>query len=187
MNTPTYEDILKINENLNNTSFSHWYHDDLFTVTWWFLLLSTIGPFIVWNKFRDRNRSLELILFGLISSLLASFLDEVGIFLGLWGYPDKLIPIIPPLVPADVAVIPVFSMLIYQYSPTLTSYIWKYIIFAGILAFMIEPAFVKFDMYAYHKWWTHTCSFIGLILYGLIIYYFIRFILTHFKKADHSF
>lgn len=179
MNTPSFSEIQKLNDQLNQASFSHWIHDDLFAFTWWFLLISAILPYLLWWKISDKTRFIELTAFGLFSAVLASFLDLLGVTMGLWGYPDKLISSLPPLLPADLSVIPVFSMIIYQFSKTWFSYVLKYVLFAAILSFVIEPIFVKFEMYAHYKWWTHTCSFIGILLFGIVIRLFISFVLRH--------
>ncbi|XQY91192.1 CBO0543 family protein [Metabacillus sp. HB246100] len=182
MTTPSYEDIYRLHDDVNDKGFYHWYYDDLFALTWWVLFFATIVPYFIWWRIVDRKRLMEMTSFGLFSATLASFLDVIGVTIGLWGYPDKLIPVLPPLLPADLVIIPVSSMLIYQYTTKWSSYILFYLLFSLLLAFIVEPIFSYYDMYIAHKWWTHTYSFFGLVLYGCSLRVFIKFI-----RANHSF
>ncbi|MBM7605487.1 hypothetical protein JOC75_003510 [Metabacillus crassostreae] len=179
MHIPSFNELQRLSDKLNQKSYVHWLEDDLFAVTWWVLLLATVIPYFIWWRLVDKNRLLEITVFGLFSAISASFLDLIGTTLGLWGYPDKLIPVLPPLFPADLVVIPICSMLIYQYSKSWFSYIWRYVILSFILSYIIEVSFEQFDMYTKLKWWTHTYSFLGLCLYGISLRLFINFILRN--------
>ncbi|KKI89940.1 hypothetical protein WQ54_22630 [Bacillus sp. SA1-12] len=182
MNTPSYDDVQKVREKLQESSFDHWVQDDVFALAWWILFFSTILPYVLWWKIVDKTNLFEIVAFGLLCAVLACFLDLIGVSLGLWGYPDKLISIIPPLIPADLIVIPVGSMIVYQYSSSWFSYILRYAIFAILLAYVIEPLFTLLDIYESYKWWNHTSSFVGLLLFGISIRAFIGFL----KKQHQS-
>ncbi|WP_141770123.1 CBO0543 family protein [Bacillus massilinigeriensis] len=91
----------------------------------------------------------------------------LGVDLLWWGYPDKLFSMIPPLFPADLVVIPVTIMLIYQFNKNWKSFIIAIIIWAAVLSYLIEPAFIHFNLLAFEKW-SHTKSFFGFIMFGFI-------------------
>lgn len=179
MNIPSFNELQKFIDKCHHQSFIHWLQDDLFAATWWVLLSATLIPYFIWWRVVDKSRLLEIVAFGLFSAVSASFLDLIGTTLGLWGYPDKLIPVLPPLLPADLVVIPICSMIIYQYSKNWFCYLYRYLILAFILAYIVEISFEQFDMYTKLKWWTHTYSFLGLWLYGISLRLFINFILKN--------
>jgi hypothetical protein len=163
---PTYDEIQEVRKALNNMAIEHWLHDDLFAFTWWFLLFSSIVPFIIWWRLVDRDRFNEIFSFGLLCGIIATILDVIGVDLVLWGYPDKLFSMIPPLFPADLCVIPVSTMLIYQKFKRWGSFFYATVVWSLVLSFVIEPFFVHFNMVALHNW-RHMYSLFAFIAFLL--------------------
>lgn len=166
---PSYEDVKEARELLKEVAFKHWIQDDLFTWKWWVLLAATIIPWILWLSFRDKKRTFEILSYGLIWAAAASLFDVIGGELILWGYPDKLLPMVPPLFPADITVIPVLFMFIYQLSKRFYSYFILSVLGSALFAYVFEPLFVKGEMFILHNW-THTKSFLGFFLLSQIVY-----------------
>lgn len=173
LNYPTYEDVKEARETLRDVSFSHWYHHDLFTWKWWLLVGATLIPWIIWVKLRHKDRTFEILSYGLLWATIASVTDVIGVDMILWGYPDKLLPMVPPLFPADITVIPVFFMIMYQYTKTLKAYSVFSLVLSGCFSYIIEPLFIKGEMFALHNW-THTYSFIGFFVLSQIVYFIIK-------------
>lgn len=170
---PTFEDVKKARETLKDVSTSHWVQDDLFTWKWWLLLAATFLPWVIWIKYRDKERTLEILCYGLLWAILASVTDVIGGESLLWGYPDKLLPMVPPLFPADISVIPVSYMFIYQYTNTLKRYLVFSLLLSGFFSYLVEPIFIKLEMFSLHNW-AHTYSFLGFFILSLIPYYLIK-------------
>jgi hypothetical protein len=166
---PSFEDVKKARETLKDVAFRHWVQDDLFTWKWWLLLAATIIPWILWIKFHDKKKTFEILSYGLIWSVLSSLFDVIGGELIFWGYPDKLLPMVPPLFPADITVIPVIFMFIYQFSKSFYSYFIFSVLGSALFSYVLEPLFIKGEMFILHNW-THTKSFIGFITLSQIVY-----------------
>jgi len=49
--------------------------------------------------------------------LMSSFLDVVGIALGLWSYPFNVFPLMPEFIPFDICALPVATMVLIQIFP----------------------------------------------------------------------
>ncbi|WP_144854837.1 CBO0543 family protein [Paenibacillus cremeus] len=111
---PSYDDLQQAREQLRQLSYQHWIHHDLLTWRWWLLLTLTIVPWIIWWRVANKSRRQETLLYGALIAIFAISLDDVGTHLLWWGYPDKLFQSIPPLIPADLTLVPVFMMLVYQ-------------------------------------------------------------------------
>ncbi len=78
----------------------------------------------------------------------ASVLDVFGVDYDWWGYPDKLVAMIPPLFPADITVFPVLYSLIYQYNST-----WKkYMLYSVLASAFINMEHNKFALNIIHCW-----------------------------------
>lgn len=166
---PSFEDVRKARETLRDVAFKHWVQDDLFTQNWWLLLAATIIPWILWVKFHDKNRTFEILCYGLIWAVLSSLFDVIGGELILWGYPDKLLPMVPPLFPADITVIPVLFMFVNQFSKKFSSYFIFSVLGSALFSYVLEPLFIKGGMLILHNW-THTKSLIGFIILSQIVY-----------------
>lgn len=173
MNSPTYNDLVKVRIKLKEVGLQHWIYDDLFTWHWWFLLFSTVIPWIIWYIFRDKKNTYEQLSYGLLWVVISSTLDVIGVDLILWGYPDKLLPMVPPLFPADVAVIPVLFMFVFQFATKFKTYLISSIGVSACFSFIFEPLFIRGNMFVLHRW-NHIYSFFGFLLFSLIIYYIIK-------------
>lgn len=174
---PSHADVQKAREVLKEVSFEHWLHQDLFHLNWWILVLASVFPYFIWWRLVDKERFYEIFIYGLVCAIFASFLDVMGVDLLLWGYPDKIFHVIPPLLPADLVVIPVTGMLIYQYFRTWKSFTAGSFLAAAIFAYVIEPLFGLLNMFELINW-KHTYSFIGFALFFLGI----RLIITKLNR-----
>jgi len=178
LHIPSSAEIKAEKLKLIELSYSHWLQHDLFTLNWWILFLSTIIPYFIWWRFVDKHRFFELVSYGLICACIAMTLDVMGTEMLLWDYPDKFLPWIPPLIPADLVVIPISAMLIYQSFSEWTSFLFANILWAVGFAYIIEPLFAYLGMFALGPNWFHTYSFIGFLIFGM----FLKLCMTILKK-----
>lgn len=91
--------------------------------------------------------------------------------LGLWEYNSELIPLTPPLLPWNFTIMPVTSMLFYQYKPQINPLI-KSVVFSAIGSFIGQPMFAYIGVYN-PKHWKHYYSFPILVIIYLIGHYFL--------------
>ncbi|UOR13670.1 CBO0543 family protein [Halobacillus amylolyticus] len=145
---PLYEAQKKLFE----TSYAHWVEHELFSFNWWFLLVITIVPWIMWWRLVDKKRLLEISFMGALVTVTAMFLDTVGISFLLWTYGYKLIQMVPTLNPVDFTVIPVCYMLLYQWFSKWKSYLIAHVVTAAGAVFIAEPLFVWMNIYTLHSW-----------------------------------
>lgn len=78
--------------------------------------------------------------------LISSWLDYVGVTLGLWRYYNKLIPLMPDYIAWDFAHMPVTIMFFLQIKPQVNPII-KGLIFAGMTAFIARTNFLKVRLF----------------------------------------
>ena len=166
---PSSVEIDKKQEVLTHLSIEHWIQHDLFSLNWWILFLATTIPYFIWWKAVDKSRFFEMFSYCMLCSTLCMLLDIIGTESMLWHYPDKLLPIITPLIPANLVIIPISATLVYQYFTR-----WSYFLVATIgwsilFAYIIEPLFILRKMFELSEQWSHTKSFIGFIILGIIL------------------
>ncbi|TVY05593.1 CBO0543 family protein [Paenibacillus cremeus] len=168
MDYPTYEDVQNARQQLSNLAYAHWIHDDLFKWNWWLQLVLSIVPYIIWWFLLDKRRGIEILLYGAIIAILAIILDNIGTDLLWWEYPDKLVQVVPPLFPADIVLVPVWMMLVYQiFSGSSKLFLIANIILGAFLAFVCEPVFIWMNIYKLYSW-NLTYSFLFYIVSSVL-------------------
>jgi hypothetical protein len=149
-----------------------WADDIVFSLGWFTSLLLTVVPWIVWFIFRNKDSQTRLLLAGLWAMLVSSWLDYLGVTLGLWRYYNKVIPLMPDYLSWDFALMPVTIMFFLQIKPK-TSPIIKGLIFAGMTAFLAEPLFLWLGYYEYPGWkpiWSFPFFFVIYLISHKLAY-----------------
>ncbi|MFE8702681.1 CBO0543 family protein [Cytobacillus sp. FJAT-54145] len=159
----SYKEIESLQAQLKDLDVQFWQNHMVFTAEWWMLLAAAIVPWIWWYSFVDRKRIKDILFFGFIWMILALVLDELGSAWLLWGYPKKLFPVIPPLAPADLSVIPITFMVIYQKNNSYKMYFKWCLLMSFVFSFIIEVVFHILDLFRLYNW-HHWMSFIGFII-----------------------
>jgi hypothetical protein len=170
---PTFNDIEKAYNKVQDLSYKYWLHESLYSFNWWFMVILTIFIWVIWFKFVKKSELIEIILGGCMISLVTLLLDLIGVNLNLWNYPTLMISnFYPTLLPVDVVVIPVTYMFMYQFFKS-----WKIFIIASVVvsagySFIAEPIFHAMDIYRL-KHWQYIYSFPIYIVLFLFIRWFV--------------
>lgn len=141
-----------------------WLGSILFSWRWWFGIILTLVPWILWIKFHDKTKTSRLTFVGLFAACTTNFLDIIGLSFGLWHYDWKVFPFIASYIPWDYALFPVSVMFLVQIKPKMNSWL-KGIIFSFFCAYIFEPLFVWLKMYHVLKWHNYYSFFIYIILF----------------------
>lgn len=144
--------IIQIKTFYKELSMEHWVNYEFLTWQWWIGVACIILPLLLWWKFVDKRRLLELVVFGFSINILATFLDVVGSELLLWNYTLRILPQIPLLFPVDFVIVPIFYMLVYQRYTNWKHYLLASTILAIALAFVAEPIAVYIGQYQLISW-----------------------------------
>ncbi|PLR78537.1 hypothetical protein CU633_04725 [Bacillus sp. V3-13] len=177
-----YEKIQEYRDIMDKLGKAYFVDYSLFEPHWWFLLAATIIPWFVWWKIVDRGRLLEILLYGLLWSCIASLLDEFGAAFGFWEYPKTLIPILHTLISADISVIPVSYMIIYQFFTNNRAFFFANLALAFFFSFIIEPIFMHYDLLRLNIGWSHVTSLIVFSVIGWSIRWLTRVIISKQNK-----
>lgn len=169
LHLPTNMEINKAKEKLYHLSIDHWFQHDLFSPNWWILFFATIIPYFIWWRLVDKNRFFEIFSYGMVCATISMLLDIIGTELMLWSYPDKLIPIITPLIPANLVVIPITAMLVYQHFSNWHKFLVATLGWSILFSYIIEPLFMLRKMFILGEHWSHTKSFVGFIILGIML------------------
>lgn len=142
-------DLYKAYMEIRNDTFFEYV---LFSYQWWILLFIIIVLWSIWIMVVDKKRIQSILLVGLLTSIIALTLDDIGLNLMLWDYPYWITPFTARMDPVNIAIIPVSYMLVYQYMKTWKTYIIILVIAGAFGTFIAEPIFVKLNLYHMLKW-----------------------------------
>ena len=161
-------------------SFDLWVHNNVFTFQWWLLGIFLIAPWFLWWKLVDKQRLAEILLYGLMVLISASYLDEIGSELTLWVYPYKFLPVFKQLTTANFTMLPIIYMLIYQYFERWKSFLTASILMAIAFLFLGEALRWLGIYRIYH--WNHIYSFSIYITMALFLRWLTKTIVSIQQK-----
>jgi len=159
----TNDQIAELETQLTHIKIEHWLNDDLFTPQWWLLLVILVMPWIIWWKYVDRTRLLQITLLGMFTLILSSYLDAMGSELALWQYNKMLVPLWSRLISVDFSIMPVTYMFIFQYFRAWRTFAVASIVMALLYSFLAEPLVAWLGIYQLNSW-NHWYSFLIYIL-----------------------
>lgn len=181
LSTVSLEELMKAERNYHEILRSYWHEKNFLTARWWFLVILSIVPALIWWMVVDKKKVIENTAFGLFYGVSAIFLDSIGSNAMVWTYPVRLTPYInPQLYPYDVGVVIIPFMLVYQrYSFSLKKFIIATGLLSLFLAFVAEPSMELLHIYK-ELTWKHIYSFPIYWSLGLIC----RAIIKKFKSLE---
>ncbi|WP_407271165.1 CBO0543 family protein [Radiobacillus sp. PE A8.2] len=169
----------KVQDTLSQLELEQWVEYQLFSWNWWVLLAFVITPWIVWIKFFDRKRLIELLLVGCLVAIPIILLDAIGSFYKFWMYPIELVPFTIGSITFDSSIVTVTFMLLYQYFKSWKSYSIVLVTMALVFSFIGEPL-AHFFKWVYYINWNYLYSFIIYIVLGMIL----KFAVDNFKRIS---
>lgn len=179
---PTWGKIIELRRQSRDMLYEYWLNDSIYTFNWWLLVTTTIGIIIVWLFILDKKRIIEIITFGLMVATMGFIIDVVGTSFVLWSYPDRIFPVLPPIVEIHNGILPIAYMIVYQYFQAWKSYIIAMITIASFFAFVLEPLTESLGIYQAYQW-KHIYSFPIYFIIGVLF----KWIVSKFKKMDYHY
>jgi hypothetical protein len=176
---PSFEKVTEAQLHYFNLIYKSWL-STLFTLQWWLLLFALCIPWVVWWIFVDKSRLGEILSFGLLISLIATTLDEVGSAFGIWSYNYRLAPLCVNLKSTNISILPVLYMFTYQFFYQWKPFIIASVLLAIFLSFVGEPFLIWTNIYKMFNW-KYIYSFPIYIALALLTK---TLIMAMFKKTN---
>ncbi|MFZ3580039.1 CBO0543 family protein [Virgibacillus sp. DJP39] len=179
----TIDNVLKVEQEFYDTLQTYWRTHNYLSLRWWFLVALTLLPPLVWWKFVDKKRVIEITSFGLFYGVAATFLDSIGSNAMVWTYIVRLSPYInPQMYPYNVGIVIIPFMLVYQkWGYNLKSFFISAGFLSAFTAFIGEPLMEWLLIYK-EITWKNIYSFPIYWLLGIIVWC----IITYFKKLEQE-
>ncbi|WP_160725613.1 CBO0543 family protein [Bacillus sp. USDA818B3_A] len=151
-------------DDANDKYFHFWKEHTLFHWDWWLSFGLTIIPWIIWLQLRQKETTARYMFSAFFIIIITSWLDFIGVVLGLWYYPSKILPTIPSYIPWDFCMFPVSMTIFMQFKPQISPF-KKAIVYSSLVSFVGEPLFQLIGFYTMVHW-KYIYSFpIYLIIY----------------------
>lgn len=169
------EVIILIDQNVNQIheliyqKIEIWREYVLFSGLWWFGVLLSIIPWVIWFIFRKKRSTDRLLYVGFMVMTISVILDILGDQLGFWHYRFNVIPVLPTYFPWDLTLMPLTIMFLLQIKPNTNPYL-KAIIFALISSYLAEPFFHWLEIYQPIHWRYSYSVPIQVVIYMLAHY-----------------
>jgi hypothetical protein len=169
------DELLEAERQYHKILKTYWHQNNFLKARWWFLVILSVVPAIIWWIAVDKKKIIENTAYGLFYGVTAIFLDSIGSNAMAWTYKVRLTPYLnPQLYPYDVGVVIIPFMLVYQrYSFSFRKFFAATGLLSFFLAFIAEPAMEWIEIYK-ELTWKHSYSFSIYWLLGLICWWVIR-------------
>ncbi|TYP75453.1 CBO0543 family protein [Paenibacillus methanolicus] len=134
----------------NKDYFQLWKEHILFGWQWWLQAILFVGPIAAWLLVRRKDSTDRLLYAGCFCLLATSWLDFIGNSFGLWYYPYKFLPSLPPYVPWETT-ITVEILLLIQYGSRISPW-WSAAALGLFNSFIGEPIAEWLGLYVRLHW-----------------------------------
>jgi hypothetical protein len=152
-------------EELTKSWVEYWLkHSFIDTWQFWFNVILLISPLIFLFFMIDRKKAFHIGFFGFNVHVWFTYIDTFGARLGLWSYPYQTIPLLSANFGLDVSFMPVFYMLLYQYTYNYKKNYYLYAFGASIIiTYTLKPIFLALNLLELHKGLNYIHLVIALI------------------------
>lgn len=165
------DDVYKALVQANQKDHDIWFEYVFLSWQWWFCILLSIIPWILWWKYRKKESTHRLLYGAFFIMFISMSLDSFGAELGYWDYRYEPLPFLPSFAPWDLCLLPITFLIFMQINPNISPII-KAIFYSFFCTFIGEPFFEWLGFYQLLKW-NHLYSFPIHFLIFLIGYFLV--------------
>lgn len=138
----------------------------LFSPQWWTLFVLVVISYTVWWNLADKRQLSHLLLFGSFVTVMRVIFDDLAVGMGLYAYKVRLIPLPRSLILNDLTIIPLYYMLVYQFTSSWRNFLFWSIVWSGIWAFVFKPLFVLTGILVLYDW-KYYYTFVAMLFIGI--------------------
>ncbi|MBM7691677.1 hypothetical protein JOC77_001084 [Peribacillus deserti] len=179
-----FDKVVRMQKGVTNEAVQYWHvYSDYGNWQFWVVLLLMIVPLVLIYFVIDRKNVFKIGFFGFAVHVLFFYTDALGIRTGLWAYRYHITPYLPSL-SLDSALIPVVSMLVFQWTLKNDKNFYIYaLITALVFGFGFKPLLVSMDFFEMYKGVNYFYIFLIYIVVFLLAYWLTRLFSRMHKQA----
>jgi hypothetical protein len=165
----TDEQIMQVSEQLNNLIVTQWVNQYFLSPTWFFVVFLIFFSYALFIYLADKERIIEILLFGSLVAVTFSVYDSLGQQFGYWFTLKGVLPFNPNFFLGDLTLIPLYAMLVYQYTSSWRSFILWNTVWAGLFSYGFYNALLGYlKVFVYIKPFSVLLDFVLFMIVGLI-------------------
>jgi len=164
-----FNKIRSMTEELNQLQLEYWNaYSDFELWQFWIVLIALIAPLIALLFLIDKQKTLLLGFFGFNYHVWFSYVNQIGISMGLWEYPYQLHPFLPSFA-LDASLVPISFILLLQWTLNHNKNIYLYsVVLSAFFAFVLKPIMVTFDFFHMFKGVNYIHLFLFYIAFFVV-------------------
>jgi F0F1-type ATP synthase assembly protein I len=162
------EEIRQKSEQLNNLILTKWLNQEFLSLPWFFIVFLVLACYVLFFYLVDKKRIIEILLFGSLVAVAFVVYDSIGIFFGYWKGLISVLPVYPNFFGSEFTIIPLISMLIYQYTSSWRKFLLLYIGFSVLFIFGYNSVLQNLKIFVYLKPFAILIDFISFSLVGIV-------------------
>ena len=183
----TDEQILKAKENLNVLIETQWINEFFLSPIWIFLLALILFAYALFIYLVDKKRIIEILLYGSLVAVSFAVYDSIAQHLNYWVTLKGVLPIEPHYFLGNLTLIPLFAMLVYQYTSSWRRYLIWITVWAGLLVFVYYNLLLSyFNIFVYIKRFSAIIDFTLFLASGIIARWIIVSLLKLERKRKYN-
>lgn len=163
----TSEMIYEAKVTLHNLVVTKWLNQELFSPTWWGVIAFIAFSYILCFSLFDKRRSTQILLFGSLMAVAIYTYDSFGDSFNLWMDETRVLPLIPSPFLFDLTIVPLYYMLVYQYSPNWKRFVLWNAVAAGVCSIIYSPMIVALHIISFHNF-KPIYNFPVIFIFGLV-------------------
>ena len=148
----TQEMIYQTRTILHNLIMDKWLAEDLFSLRWWAMIGLIVFSYSLCFSLFDKRRLSRLFLFGSLVTVGAVVYETIGVNFVLWVCTTPVFPIIPCLLVPYLTILPIYYMLIFQYTSTWRQFSLWNLVAVSIYSFILLPVLIHFKIVRLDNW-----------------------------------
>jgi hypothetical protein len=148
----TPEMILQARTTLHDLVLTKWLAEDVFSPRWWSMVVLVMLSYLLCFSRFDKRRLSKIFLFGSLLTVGAAVYETVGVNFVLWFCSTPVFPIVPCLFVPYLTILPVYYMLIFQYTTTWRQFSLWNLIAISVYSFVLLPIFIYFKISEMDNW-----------------------------------
>lgn len=148
----THEMIYQTRTTLHNLILVKWLEEDVFSSRWWSMVVLIALSYLLCFSLFDKRRLSKLFLFGSLLTVGAVVYETVGTNFVLWVCATPIFPIIPCLFVPYLTILPIYYMLIFQYTTTWRQFSLWNLVAVSVYSLVLLPIFIHFKIVILDNW-----------------------------------
>jgi hypothetical protein len=170
---------------LADQSYQHWISQEFLSYQWFIMAGVLAVTYTVWFKLVDTKRITQILLLGSLITVAGSVANlYLSGFWGFWQYKISLTPSEPTVFAVSYTIIPIFHMLVFQYTSSWKSYLIWASIATGFLAFILLPVYSALGIFQLHKGWNYIYHFAMMLTKGIVARWIVLWLASLEQRHD---